>query len=371
MNAWIPAQLPISNLDPARLIGLVGQANAALAGYDGLLRGMVNPEIMLSPLTTQEAVLSSRIEGTQATVGDILESDAGEEFDAAKSADVEEVMNYRSALRAASDSLKDRPIRLTLVRALHSILMKGVRGQNKDPGKFRTTQNWIGPIGCTQEQANFVPPSPLQLQDHLEAWETYILGEDLDPLIQAAVVHAQFEIIHPFIDGNGRIGRLLIPLFLFCKERIHRPMFYLSGYLESHRDEYYARLRAITDRGEWNEWVLFFLRAIIEQANSNKKVATSVIELYDEMKLKVRDATRSQHSAQIVDALFQSPVFRISSLQNKAEIPQATAHKVAQQLVDAKVVVQVREGRGRRPGLYVFPRLVNLSEGRVVFKEPV
>ncbi|GLQ93485.1 Fic family protein [Dyella acidisoli] len=367
MKPWIPDALPLSVLDASRLITPLGQAIAALSQYDGLLKGMVNAEVMLSPLTTQEAVLSSRIEGTQATVGDVLESDAGEQFDDAKNDDVEEVLNYRTALRRASREVEERPISLQLIRSLHSVLMDGVRGQDKQPGSFRTEQNWIGPKGCSIDQANFVPPNPMILIEHLEAFEKYIAGDDMDPLIQAAVVHAQFEVIHPFIDGNGRIGRLLIPLFLYCKKRIHAPMFYLSGYLESHRDEYYARLRAVTDRGEWNEWVIFFLRAVTEQANKNIEAASGIYKLYEEMKVAVRDATHSQHSALIVDTIFASPIFRIAGLQNSAEIPAASAHKVVQQLVEAKIVRCIRPGKGRRPGLYVFPRLLNIVEGRDIF----
>lgn len=155
--------------DAATLIGAVGRATDALARYDGLLRGMVNADVMLSPLTTQEAVMSSRIEGTQATVGDVLGSDAGEEFDAAKNADVEEVISYRQAMREAAISLRSRPISLALVRSLHQILMTGVRGQDKEPGSFRAEQNWIGPKGCVIDNANFVPPAPMILMEHLPA----------------------------------------------------------------------------------------------------------------------------------------------------------------------------------------------------------
>jgi Fic family protein len=245
--------------------------------------------------------------------------------------------------------------------------MTGVRGQDKEPGSFRAEQNWIGPKGCVIDNANFVPPAPMILMEHMEAWERYIAGEDLDPLIQAAIVHAQFEIIHPFIDGNGRIGRLLIPLFLFCKERIHTPMFYLSGYLESNRDEYYGQLRGITDRGEWNEWVLFFLRAVTEQANTNIAAATDIYALYERMKTEIRDTTHSQHSALLVDVLFQTPIFRISHMEAGGTIPAASAHKVVQQLVASGHVRQIRQGKGRRPSLFVFPELLNIVEGKKVF----
>ncbi len=368
MKPFIPDDLPISFLDPVRLISPLGRATDALGRYDGLLRGMVNADVMLSPLTNQEAVLSSRIEGTQATLGDVLESDAGEEFDDAKNADIAEVLNYRQALLLANRSLTDRPISLGIVRSIHQILMTGVRGQDKEPGTFRTTQNWIGPKGCTLENANFVPPSPMIVMEHLEAWERYMAGDDMDPLIQASVMHAQFEIIHPFVDGNGRIGRLLIPLFLFSKGRIHRPMFYLSGYLESNREEYYARLRAITEKGEWNEWVLFFLQAITQQAHQNEQAATGIYSLYSEMKDSVRNATHSQYSASVTDTLFRHPVFRVSHIENIGTVPTASAHKVVQQLLKANLVRQIRQGKGRRPSLYVFPRLLNIAEGREVFR---
>jgi Fic family protein len=299
-------------------------------------------------------------------LGDVLESDAGEQFDEAKHADVEEVLNYRRALRMAGDMLADRPITLQLIRQLHQVLMDGVRGQDKEPGSFRVAQNWIGDKGCSIERAKFVPPSPIVVMEHMERWEAYIAGEHLDPLIQAAVLHAQFEIIHPFIDGNGRIGRLLIPLFLYSKNRIHRPMFYLSGYLERNRDEYYDRLRAITEKGEWDEWVAFFLGAVTSQAKTNEKAATDIHALYDDMKTLIPAATKSQYAAQITDALFKHPVFRVSSIEDGGTIPPASAHKIVQQLVDAGIVRQIRRGSGRRPSLYVLPRLMNLAEGRDV-----
>jgi Fic family protein len=217
MGPYIPEHLPLKNLDYARLFGIVGRANAALARYDGLLQGIVNPQVMLSPLTTQEAVLSSKIEGTQATLDEVLEHEAGIEVEQEKQKDIQEIVNYRTALTSARDYLADRPISLGLLREMHKILLDSVRGQDKSPGEFRKEQNWIGPYGVTFEQATFVPPSPFQLMNHLEQWETYLRGNDIDNLLQAGVVHAQFELIHPFKDGNGRIGRLLIPLFLYQK----------------------------------------------------------------------------------------------------------------------------------------------------------
>ena len=220
MKPYEPNKLPLEGLDYQRLFAVVGDANAELARYDGLLQGVVNPSVMLSPLTNEEAVLSSKIEGTQATIDEVLEQEAGLIKEGKKYNDIQEIINYREALRSAHHYLGERPITLSLVRELHKVLLNTVRGQDKTPGEFRKDQNWIGNYGYPIEQAAFVPPNPLQLQDHLEAWQTYMESTDIDLLLQTAVVHAQFELLHPFKDGNGRIGRILIPLFLFSKEEV-------------------------------------------------------------------------------------------------------------------------------------------------------
>jgi Fic family protein len=366
MQPFEPTPLPPPGIHIASLVTLVGEANAALARYDGLLHGMVNPSVMLSPLTNQEAVLSSRIEGTQATVEEVLEHEAGQEYELSKEADIQEIVNYRRALTLASEGLRERPIRLGLITALHKELMDSVRGKDKEPGQFRKIQNWIGPYGCPIEDATFVPPNPLQLMDHLQAWEAYLNGNDFDPLAQAAIVHAQFEILHPFKDGNGRIGRLLIPLFLYSKGRLSSPMFYLSAYLEAHRVEYYARLAAVTAEGDWTGWIAFFLRAIAEQAGINIDRARAIMQLYETMKNRVREITHSQHSAQIVDALFDRPIFRISDFALRAGIPKPTIHALLRQLQEADVLKLIREGAGRRPAILGFPELLNVAEGRKV-----
>ena len=250
---------------------------------------MINPSVMLSPLTNREAVLSSRIEGTQATVDEVLEYEAGIEFEGAKVQDIQEIVNYRKALSLATEALADRPLTVSLIRSMHRVLMDSVRGADKSPGQFRVDQNWLGPEGCAIDQATFVPPSPLQLLDHLEAFERYLAGDDLDALVQVAVVHAQFELLHPFKDGNGRIGRLLIPLFLYQKRTLATPMFYLSEYLESHRELYYARLRGISQDGDWTAWVEFFLDAVIQQARANTERVRGILELYGRMKQRVTD----------------------------------------------------------------------------------
>ncbi len=370
MKPYTPDSLPLTKLDHQRLLPLIGQANAALARYDGLLQGIPNPEVMLSPLTTQEAVLSSRIEGTQATVDEVLEQEAGLLKEGEKFQDIQEISNYRQALFAAREHLKDYPIRLNFVRELHRILMSSVRGQDKTPGEFRKDQNWIGRYGCTIEHATFVPPNPLQLLNDLDAWEYYVSDDDVDFLLQTAVMHAQFELLHPFKDGNGRIGRILIPLFLYQKRALSQPMFYLSEYLESHREEYYQHLKGISAEGNWNSWIAFFLQAITVQAKQNSTRVTAIQTLYEKMKQAIHEATHSQYTVHILDAIFSKPIFKTSDLtarlHNNFAIHEKTAHGLLRQMKDAGILRELQVGRGRRAATLCFPQLINLAEGREV-----
>lgn len=331
MKPFVPHTLPLDCLDVGRLIRRVGPANAAIARYDGLLQSVVNPSIMLSPLTNREAVLSSRIEGTQATVDEVLEYEAGIEFDEEKTHDIQEVVNYRKTLALASEALSTRPITLSLIKQMHGILMDSVRGANKSPGQFRVEQNWIGASDSTMESAKFVPPDPLQLPNHLEAFEVYLASEDIDSLIQCAVVHAQFEILHPFKDGNGRIGRLLIPLFLYQKQALASPMFYVSEYLEEHRETYYLRLREIGQEDGWTNWVEFFLEAIQQQALANTERVKRILTLYESMKTRITELTQSKYALKILDALFDRPIFQSSDFISRSGIPKNSAMPFLQQ----------------------------------------
>ena len=366
MMPYQPTSLPLDGLDYQRLFALVGEANAELARYDGLLQGVVNPSVMLSPLTTEEAVLSSKIEGTQATVDEVLEQEAGLIKEGEKYNDIQEIINYREALRSAHDHLSERPITLSFVRELHKILLNSVRGQDKTPGEFRKDQNWIGTAGCTIEQASFVPPNPLQLKDHLDAWQQYMVSNDIDLLLQTAVIHAQFELLHPFKDGNGRIGRILIPLFLYQKKKLSQPMFYLSAYLEAHRDEYYLRLQNISRKGDWNGWIAFFLQAIIEQAKFNNTKVKAIMGLYDEMKTQIHEITHSQYTVHLLDAIFDRPIFQTTDFVARSQINKKTAMALLKQLKDANILAELREGSGRRSAVLCFPRLLNIAEGKTI-----
>ncbi len=361
---YSPRQLPLDTIDWGAHVSLIAQANAALARYDGILEVMVNPALLLSPLTTQEAVLSSRIEGTQATLEEVLEfeADPKRKIEPTKYADIQEIINYRHAMQLAVKKLKDRPLCLNLIKELHAILLDSVRGANKARGEFRRIQNWIGSPGCPIEEATFIPPSPDILSQALDNWERYIHYEEKERLVQLAVVKAQFELIHPFLDGNGRIGRMLVPLFLYEKKLLSQPMFYLSAYLERNREQYYQALSAISEKGDWNGWIRFFLTALIEQAKENTRKARAILELYEEMKQQVPVLTRSQYAIQAIDTLFERSLFRSTDFIQRSGIPKDSAFRIINELKKAGIICTLREGKGRRAAILAFYRVLEITE---------
>lgn len=364
-------QFPPKTLDWSRLIPLIGPASAGLARYDGLLSAIPNAQILLSPLTTQEAVLSSKIEGTHVTIGEVLEIEAGGESETLtqpKRDDAEEVLNYRKAMRACVAEMEHRPLSQHILRAAHSLLMQGVRGRDKSPGNYRQDQNWIGPKGCTIEEASYIPVAPEHLQNGMDEWERY-LGKTSEPdaLIQLAILHVEFEALHPFKDGNGRLGRMLIPLFLYQRKLLTSPDFYMSGYLEANREEYQERLRAVSRNGDWTGWCAFFLHGILKQAAENERKARAILALYNRVMTQVADLTHSQHSIRAVDFIFQSPIFSAPLFTNHSEIPKPTASRILSLLRDTGILSTLQEGKGRRPGIFAFRELLNIAEGAEVF----
>ncbi|WP_347268644.1 Fic/DOC family N-terminal domain-containing protein [Paracoccus sp. (in: a-proteobacteria)] len=365
-----PGRFPPGDLDWPQLLPLIGPANAAVARYEGVLHGIPNPNVLLSPLTTQEAVLSSRIEGTQATFGEVLEFEAeGEPGDEStpKKADIHEVLNYRAALAEASHLLGELPLSQRLMRLTHARLMQGVRGHGKAPGEYRRIQNWIGPAGCLEKDARFITCPVVHLPAAMSAWEAHIHADAPDVLIQLAILHAEFEAIHPFLDGNGRLGRLFIPLFLKAKGLLSAPNFYLSDYLESHRDEYYERLLAISRDDDWTGWCRFFLRAIIAQAATNQQKAQAIHALYTARKDWMVEATRSQYGTRALDWFFSRPIFVASDFVAQSDIPAPTARRILQLVRDNGLLREMRPASGRRPAVLSFPELLNICEGREAF----
>ncbi len=370
MQPYIPKKLPIADVNWEGLIPLIGMANRSLAYYDGILQGIANPSLLLSPLTTQEAVLSSKIEGTQATLGDVWKFEAGENPIAEeRRVDIQEIMNYRRALHTAEKALKSKPFHLNLLKDLHRILLDSVRGMNKAPGEFRKIQNWIGKPGTPIEQAEYVPPAPNVLMQFLDNLEKYYHMDRPDQLVQLAVIHGQFEIIHPFLDGNGRLGRMIIPLFFHEKKILSRPMFYLSKYFEEHRDEYYSRLKALSKEEQgWNDWITFFLRAVDEQAKENALTVRKIINLYENLKERVITLTHSQYAVPLLDQIFKQPIFQSSHLLEKKGMPsKPMVMTLLAKLREAGILKVLREGSGRRAQILALPKLINLTEERKVF----
>ena len=364
MKPFVPDELPLANINWVSHVNSIGKAQAALARYDGMLQGIVNPSLLLTPLTTQEAVLSSRIEGTLATMEEVLEFDAepNEKLAPGKQADIQEIINYRNAISYAIAELEKRPLSLNMIKEIHAILLDSVRGRNKARGEFRRIQNYIGPPGAKIEDASYIPPPPGMVMPTLSNWEEYIHSDEKDALVQLAIVKGQFEIIHPFLDGNGRIGRILIPLFLYEKKLLSSPMFYLSSYLENNRDAYYDSLKSISEKGDWDGWISFFLNGITEQANENIIKVKAIKELYDRIKLEIPSITHSQYSIKATDALFVSPIITTASFIKLSSIPKDSAVRILNALRTHKILQDIRKPMGRRSGLFKFSELWSIVE---------
>ncbi len=359
---------PPSELQWRRLVPLLGPANAAIAKFDGLLQAIPNPHVLLTPLTAQEAVLSSRIEGTQATLVEVLEYEAGaRNVSESKRDDIQEIINYRKAMVRALELLQELPLCLRIVKEAHRVLLDGVRGRNKMPGEFRVTPNWNGPPGCEIEDAKFVPISADKLPEGMSTWERFIHAEHDDRLIQLALLHAEFEALHPFLDGNGRLGRMLVPLFLHVVGLLPQPVFYLSAYLERNRDIYYEKLLAVSHDNDWTGWSEFFLKAVIEQAQENQDKAHQILKLYQETQRTVTDLTHSQHTLAAVDILFRVPIFNTSDFVKHSDVPEPTARAMLKTLKDSNVLRTVLPGSGRRPATLAFSALLNVAEGYEAF----
>ena len=361
-------KFPPESLDWARLVPAIGRAHSAVAAYGAMLESIPNTNVLITPLATQEAVYSNRIEGTQTTLAQVLTFEADEGSlaeDPVKRIDTQEVINYRVALETATGQLDHIPLSLRLIRNAHQILLGGVRGQDKAPGEFRRIPDsvWIGPPGSTIENATFVPCPVEHLPAAMDAWERFIHSEEPDALVQLAIIHAEFESIHPFMDGNGRIGRLIVPLYMVAKGVLKAPHFYISGFLDQHRDEYYDRLLAVSRDDDWTGWSEFFLEAIAQQANVNLLRAKSILALYDELKNWVVDEMRSQYGVRALDWIFGKPVFLSSDFVGNSGIPSPTASRILRVLRDSGLLTVITEARGRRPALLAFFRLLRVAEG--------
>jgi Fic family protein len=320
------------------LLRLLSKADQALARLDGAASVLPNPNLFVSMYVRHEAVLSSQIEGTQSTLEDILQYEM-DVHGPRQSKDAEEVVNYVRAMNHGLQRLEALPLSLRLLKEIHQELMQGVRGSERNPGEFRTTQNWIGPTGSTLRDATFIPPPPHEMTTALGDLEKFLHDQEgLPTLIQCGLAHAQFETIHPFLDGNGRVGRLLITLLL-CERRIlERPLLYLSVYLKAHHAEYYDRLTAIRNGGDWEGWLRFFLRGVAEVSASATETARSI--------LKLRETTRQQLASnalggQLLDFLFERPVLTVRAAEQHLNCSYGTASKLIEELETLKVLKEM------------------------------
>lgn len=369
MEPCIPDKLPIENINWERLIPLIGKANRELAYYNGVLFGISNPNVLLSPLTTQEAVLSSKIEGTQATLGEVFKFEAGEAPEGeSRRQDIEEIVNYRSAMSMAVNELQTKPFTINLLKKLHYELLSGVRGRDKARGEFRTTQNWIGAAGSPITEAQYVPPVPGLVMEYMDNWEKYWHMNRPDDLVQLAIIHAQFEKVHPFLDGNGRLGRMMVPLFLYEKKLLSQPEFYISAYLEDHRDEYVERLRMLCVKpDEWDKWIEFFMIALEQQAIANADKGRQIIQLYERLKTQAIELTHSQYAVPILDEIFKQPVFPSSIFTRLPSMPsKPTISTLLNRLKEGGILKVLHDSSGRRPQIMALPELINLCEGKNV-----
>jgi Fic family protein len=315
---FIPNPLPPGIMYNDTLISLLSRADRLLGELSGTGRILKNPYLLISPYIRREAVSSSKIEGTQSSLSDLFFYEASE-IKRPRIQDVKEVHNYVLAMEEGIRLLRELPVSTRLITKLHEILMKGVRGGHGTPGELRRSQNRIGPPGCSLDEATFVPPPVDEMHSALSDWEKYVNSAAKEPvLLQAALMHYQFEAIHPFIDGNGRIGRLLITIFLCQKDSLSQPLLYLSEFFEQFRSEYYARLLAISRVGDWQGWFEFFLRGVINTAESALANAKSILSLYDDYSRLLNEAKRLPEIAhKLLDEIFMSPLISVSNLSKR------------------------------------------------------
>lgn len=363
--AFMPNPLP-PDLDlEIALVRTLSDADRALGELAGLGRTMPNPHILISPFVRREAVLSSRIEGTQAGVADVYAYEAGQLSlpgldSGASEADVQEVVNYVRALEYGLDRIQEQPVSLYLLRELHELLMKGVRGQHAIPGQFRREQNWIGRSTRGLFGARYVPPPVPVMHDALDELEGYI-GRDCHypPLIRVGLIHYQFEAIHPFIDGNGRVGRLLISLLLGYWNLLSLPLLYLSAYFERHRQEYYDQLLAVSESGTWNDWLLFFLRGVVEQSRDANTKAKQIQDLQAQWRDRLTQAQTSAMPLRLAEHLFNSPVITIPYVERRLGVTYRTAQRYVDKLVEAGILTRV--GHSEYGKTYLAEELLRIT----------
>lgn len=347
-KSYVPNKLPPN--PPIRfdqeMISLLSQADRKLGRLDGVTQTLPNPSLFVAMYVQKEAVLSSQIEGTQASLSDILDY----EGQSGNAEDIEEVVNYVNAMNYGLMRMKDLPLSLRLIREIHSILLQKGRGSTRDPGQFRTTQNWIGPTGCSLSEATFVPPAVPDMQKALADLELYFYEDDnLPALIKIALIHAQFETIHPFLDGNGRMGRLLITFWLCHQEILSQPLLYLSYFFKQTRLEYYDRLMDVRLKGDWESWVKYFLTGIASVSDEAASTAKDILSL-KALCEQLIDPLHNVNYNRLLEYLFTKPICTKSSVANYLNVSFPTASKMIDQFCELKILTDasVSQQRNKR-----------------------
>ena len=326
------------------MLALLSEADRKLGRLDGVTQILPNPEMFVAMYVKKEAVLSSQIEGTQASLTDVLEVNAKDD----KREDVGEVVNYVAAMNYGLKRLKEFPLCLRLIREIHEVLLSNGRGSNRNPGEFRKTQNWIGPAGCTLANARFVPPIIPDMEKALGNLENFFYAEDNIPaLIKIALIHSQFESIHPFLDGNGRMGRLLITFWLCQQDILSQPLLYLSYYFKKNRLEYYDRLMAVREKGDWEGWIKFFLKGVAMTADEATAAAKEIIKLKSACENKIVSRGWSVVYNILLDYLFEFPIVSINDAVEKLQVSYPTAAKVIDNLCSLDVLQDITPDQKR------------------------
>lgn len=365
--AFSPNPLPPPLTLDAPLFLVLSEADRALGELAGLGHTMPNPNLLIGPFVRREAVLSSKIEGTQTGIADLYAYEAGQLYlpgmkPSPPESDLQEVLNYVESLHYGLQRVNTLPISRRLLRELHERLMRGVRGQNATPGQFRQHQNWIGRSNDRLDQAEFVPPPVAEMQQCLDDLERYIHSDDaLPPLIRIGLIHYQFEAIHPFRDGNGRIGRLLISLLLSSWNLLPQPLLYLSAFFERNRANYYDLLLSISERGAWNEWLTFFLRGVAEQSRDAIQRAKQLQDLQQQWRQQLTHARSSVLLVHLADSLFEMPILTIPQASKLLDVTYPSAQRTMLKLVEAGILRQTGEASYSK--LFIADAILRVLEG--------
>ena len=344
--AFLPPSLPPKFNWTPRLVRILSDADRLIGKLAGEGGRLPNPHILMRPFLRNEAVLSSRIEGTQATLGELLAVEAGAAVERSPD-DLREVGNYVAALEHGIARLKEIPICVRLIRELHTKLMTGVRGHNATPGEFRTIQNWIGRPGSTLQSAIYIPPPPGEISPCLAAWETFLHRAETPPLVTIALAHYQFEAIHPFLDGNGRVGRLLITLFLIEQRILPTPLLYLSAFFEASRSDYYASLRGVSEKGAWADWLEYFLLGIARMSEDALSRATRLNDILAGWRTEMAGES-TKTPLRVVEMLSANPFLTINSVAANLKVSFTTVQRAIERLERANIVRQTSDAKRNR-----------------------